>query len=171
MNIGKSLKNMRERQGLSQSNVAGDSFVDQTMISKIEKGQRTATKDFVKRSVGAYNDSQYGFEVARETAGGYIAPLATANKAIEYHRLAIEEVFKREATEAVLLFNEVSLVKPPQYVDEDEIKSIKSGIKELLDVQQSINTFLTILEQEYEISVKDCMKNRMPEWKAKGWIV
>ncbi|MGY0692659.1 hypothetical protein ACW2QC_07670 [Virgibacillus sp. FSP13] len=171
MNIGKPMKGMRERNELSQSNVANDLFVDQTMVSKVEKGTRKATNDLAQRSVSLYNDAQYGFEVARETARDYISPLATGGKAVEWHRLALEEVFKREAAEAIERFDEVSLVKPPQFVDEHEKSQIAEGIKELLDVQATMNSFLVSLEQEYEISIKDCMKSRLPKWKAEGLIL
>ena len=170
MNIGKSLKEMRGRKELSQENVANDLFLDQTLISKIEKGKRTATEDFARRSVSLYSDAQYGFEVARETATDYITPLATANRAIEWHRLALEEVFINQASEAITHFEEVSLVKNPDYVEEHEVEALKQGVKELLDVQAIINSFLTVLEQEYPVSIKECMRNRIPTWKAKGWI-
>ncbi|MGJ9460073.1 helix-turn-helix domain-containing protein [Oceanobacillus sp. CF4.6] len=171
MDIGKPLKAMRLRNKLSQENVAKDTFMDQTMISKIEKGTRSASEDFVKVSASLYADAQYGFEVARETARDYITPLTTANKSIEWHRLALEEVFVKQAAEAIEHFNEVSLVKHPRYAEESDIEVIEQGMKELLDVQATINSFLTILEQEYPVSVKECMRKRMPEWKAKGWIV
>jgi|SRR5690625_1065535 len=171
MNIGKSMKEMRDRKGLSQSNVADDLYVDQTMISKIEKNKRGASKEIATTSVSLYADARYGFEVARETAKDYITPLATANKAIEWHRLALEEVFKRQAQEAIDHFNKVSLVKNPDFVTEEEAKEIKDGVKELLDVQATINSFLAKLEQVYPVSVKESMRKRLPEWKAKGWIV
>jgi len=171
MNIGKSMKEMRDRKGVSQSNVADDLYVDQTMISKIEKNKRVASKEIATTSVSLYADARYGFEVARETAKDYITPLATANKAIEWHRLALEEVFKRQAQEAIDHFNKVSLVKNPDFVTEEETKEINDGVKELLDVQATINSFLAKLEQVYPVSVKESMRKRLPEWKAKGWIV
>ncbi|MEN1968979.1 helix-turn-helix transcriptional regulator [Lentibacillus sp. N15] len=170
MSFGKSLKSVRERKELSQSNVANDLFVNQTMISKIEKGQRNMSDDLARASSSLYDDAQYGFEVAREISKDYITPLVTAEKAVELHRLALEEVFKREATEAINKFNEVSLVKPPQYVDDTEKEQIAQGIGELLDVQAVMNSFLMRLEQEYGISIKACMRQRTPKWKAMGWI-
>ncbi|ALX47487.1 helix-turn-helix domain-containing protein [Lentibacillus amyloliquefaciens] len=170
MKIGKSLKGMRERQGLSQSNVAHDLFVDQTMVSKVELNRRTASKELAKSSVNHYCDAQYGFEVAREMAQNYIAPLATGGEAVEWHRLALEEVFKKEVSKAIVRFDEVSMVKPPKHVDESEKQQITEGIKELLDVQTVMNSFLVSLEQEYEISIKDCMRARVPKWKSEGLI-
>lgn len=170
MSIGKELKGFRERNNLSQKTLASDLFVDQTLVSKIEKGKRNATDEFLKNSARVFGDAQYGFSVAHETARNYITPLATAGIAIEWHRLALEETFKKEALQAIEKFNEVSLVKNPSYIEDHEVLEIESGILELLDVQMSINSFLTILEQEYSICIKASMKKRMPKWKSKGWI-
>lgn len=170
MSFGKSLRDFRERKNLSQKTLASDLYVDQTLVSKIEIGKRNASDEFLKNSASAYSDAQYGFAVAHETARGYITPLAAAGMAIEWHRLAMEETFKHQAIEAIEKFNEVSLVKHPDYVTDDDLKEIENGIQELLDVQMSINSFLTILEQEYEICVKTTMKKRVPKWKAMGWI-
>ena len=170
MTIGKELKGYRTRNNLSQKSVASDLYVDQTLVSKIEKGQRNATEDFLRNSANSFSDAQYGFAAAHEVVKNYITPLATASKSIEWHRLALEETFKKEALEAIEKFNEVSLVKNPEYIEEQEISEIESGISELLDVQMSLNTFLTILEQEYSICIKNSMKKRIPQWKAMGWI-
>ncbi|MBP1950251.1 helix-turn-helix transcriptional regulator [Virgibacillus litoralis] len=170
MKAGKVLKDMRGRKGLSQENLANDLYISQQLVSKLEGNERDLTKDLAKSSVTYYDDAEYGFHVARETAEDYITPLTNSGKAIEWHRLALEEVFKQEAVEAIDRFNEVSLIKPPQHADESELKQIEDSAKELLDVQASINSFLTCLEQEYSISIKACMKNRIPTWKARGWI-
>lgn len=171
MKPGKSIKSLRGRQGLTQDNIADDLFISKQLVSHLENDRRNMSKELATSSVGTFADAQYGFEIARETAGDYITPLTTAGKGIEWHRLALEESFKKEATEAVNRFNEVSLIKPPQYTDDHEKSQISEGIKELLDVQASINSFLVRLEQEYEISVKECMKSRLPKWKAEGLIL
>ncbi|MFA1820593.1 helix-turn-helix transcriptional regulator [Virgibacillus oceani] len=171
MKAGKHLKGLRDRKDYTQENVASELHISKPLASHLENDRRNMTKEMARQSVAAFNDAQYGFEIARETAGDYITPLATANKAIEWHRLALEETFKREAAEAVEHFNNVSLAKHPDFITDDEVAEIKVGIKELLDVQTTINSFLSRLEQVYPVTVKECMRKRVPEWKAKGWIV
>lgn len=170
MDLGKSFRDMRLRQELTQENVASDLHISKQLVSHIETNRRNMSDELVKDSAKFYNDAIYGFEVAREFATDYITPLVTANKAIEMHRLALEEVFKQQATEAIDIFNEVSLVKNPEFVTENELEQIKIGVKELLDVQAILNSFLALLEQEYGISIKQCMRKRVPTWKAMGWI-
>lgn len=170
MKVGKSLGNLRSRKGYTQENTASELHVSKPLVSHLENNRRSMTDDLAKQSVAVFDDAQYGFEIARETARDYITPLTTGGKAVEWHRLALEEVFKREAIEAINRFDEVSLVKPPEFVDEYEKSQIAEGMKELLDVQATMDSFLVRLEQEYGIPIKECMKSRMPVWKAEGLI-
>ncbi|TFJ93150.1 helix-turn-helix domain-containing protein [Lentibacillus salicampi] len=170
MNIGKSLKDMRERNGLSQKNVADNLYLDQTMVSKVELGKRVVSEGLAKSSVNSYNDAQYGFEVAREIAQYYITPLIIEGKAVECHRLTLKEMFKHEVAEAIDLFDEISLIKPPKHINQQERTQVSEGIKELLDVQAVTNSFIVRLEQEYDISVRDCMRDRVTKWKSEELI-
>jgi len=171
MKAGKHLKGVRERKEYSQENAASEMHISKQLVSHLENDRRNMTKELAIHSVNVFGDAQYGFEMARETARGYITPLVTANKTVEWHRLALEETFINEAKEAINHFDEVSLVKRPELATEDEIRSIEEGMKELLDVQATINSFLAKLEQVYPVSVKNCMNKRLPIWKARGWIV
>lgn len=170
MKVGKTLKDMRLRQGLTQENIANELHVSKQLVSHLENNRRNMTEDLVKSSIHTFDDAQFGFEMAHETASDYITPLATANKGIEWHRLALEEAFKREAKEAIEHFDKVSLLKHPDFATKEEIEQIKAGVKELLDVQIAINSFLARLEQAYPISIKKCMQKRIATWKATGWI-
>jgi len=170
MSVAKSLRSLRERKEISQKAVASEMYVNPSYISKIEQEERDPTFSFVSQSASALNDAQYGFELAHETIKNYITPLMTKNQGIEWHRLALEETFKVEAQEAIDHFNNVSLAKHPGNATEEELAEIRKGVKELLDVQASVNSFLAKLEQAYPFTVKECMKKRLPEWKSKGWI-
>jgi|SRR5699024_4300353 len=160
---------MRERNGLSQKNVADDLFVDQSMVSKMELGKRMASEELAGKSVNRYNDAQYGFEVARAIAQHYITPLIRG-KAVEWHRLTLKEMFKHEVTEAIDWFDEIRLIKQPEHINQHERTQISEAIKELLDVQAVTNSFIVRLEQEYDISVRDCMRDRVTKWKSEGLI-
>lgn len=170
MSIAKALRDFRARNQLSQKAVAKEMYVNQTYISKIEKEEREPTNEFIKQSTSLLDDAQYGYELAHETIKDYITPLMTKNQGVEWHRMALEETFKDEAMEAIEHFNNVSLAKNPDFATEEELVEIQKGVKELLDVQASINSFLAILEQAYPLSVKECMRKRVPHWKQKGWI-
>lgn len=47
--IGENIKKLREEMGLNQANIAQFLNVDQSMISKIEKGERTISADMLEK--------------------------------------------------------------------------------------------------------------------------
>ena len=49
VNLGIKIKNMRELCGFTQSNIAKYLKVDQSQISKVEKGERTLTSDMLDK--------------------------------------------------------------------------------------------------------------------------
>lgn len=170
MKIGKSLREVRERKGYSQENIANVMHVSKQLVSHLENNRRDMTEDLAKQSASVLSDSQYGFEIARKTAMDYIAPLTTTGNAIEWHRLALEQVFINKSKKAIERFNEFSFVQSPEFADNDELDQIKERAEELLDLQMIVNSFLACLEQEYGISIRKCMKSRLSYWKSEDWI-
>ena len=49
INLGTKLKELREQAGFTQSNIANFLKVDQSLVSKIEKGERSITTDMLER--------------------------------------------------------------------------------------------------------------------------
>lgn len=47
--IGKNIKKLREEMGLNQENIASFLGVDQSMVSKVEKGERTLSVDMIEK--------------------------------------------------------------------------------------------------------------------------
>ena len=47
--IGKNIKTLRVEMGLSQSNIASFLNVDQSLISKVEKGERILSADMLEK--------------------------------------------------------------------------------------------------------------------------
>ncbi|WP_010532476.1 helix-turn-helix domain-containing protein [Lentibacillus jeotgali] len=170
MKAGIELKALRKRKGYTQENVATELHVSNSFASHLENDRREMTKELAITSASAFNEAQYGFEIARKTAMDYIAPLTTTGDAIEWHRLALEQVFINKSKKAIERFNEFSFVQPPEFADNDELDQIKERAEELLDLQMIINSFLACLEQEYGISIRECMKSRLSYWKSEEWI-
>lgn len=48
-NVGKNIKNLREKSGLNQKQVAEFLDLDQSMISKIEKGERNISASLIEK--------------------------------------------------------------------------------------------------------------------------
>lgn len=77
--LGGKIKAMRERGGFTQSNIANYLKVDQSLISKFEKGERTITSDMLDKLAALFGVQISAFEDAETIA----KPLSFALRASE----------------------------------------------------------------------------------------
>jgi len=166
---GHAIDVLQEEENLSGVEVANALNISPQLLSNIKNGHRRLHKDIAKASLDTYDCPIYTMEILHEFSGGYTPPVLKG-KAIEWHRLALEEFAIQETKEAIRILDEVSLIKPPGETTNQEKERIGQVIDELLDAVAAINNLNAILSIEYGISIKDRYKKRLPEWKAKGWI-
>ena len=163
------LQTLQKEEGLDGVQLAMDLNVSPQLVSNIKHGHRKLQKDIAKASLTTYDSPMYAMELLYEFSEGYTAPVLKG-KAIEKHRLAMEEFTIQQTQEVIHKLEEVSLVKPPRETTDQEKERIKEVIYELLDAETAIANLKAILANEYGISLKKCIKERKPYWKAKGWI-
>ncbi|MCU9614123.1 helix-turn-helix transcriptional regulator [Caldibacillus lycopersici] len=167
--IGEALRHLRGEEELTQEQLAFDLNVSKQMVSHMETGRRKMQKDIAKAALSTYDVPEVAIELIYEFSGGYTSPLFNG-KAIERHRLALEEFAIRESKEAIRILEEVSFIKPPGETTSDERERVGRVIDELIDAEAAINNLKAILAKEYKISLKKRYDLRKPYWKAKGWI-
>jgi transcriptional regulator with XRE-family HTH domain len=61
INIGTTLKSLRERSGFTQSNIAKYLKVDQSLISKYETGERALTSDMLEKLAALFGVTPAAF--------------------------------------------------------------------------------------------------------------
>ncbi|MFZ2464929.1 MAG: XRE family transcriptional regulator [Caldibacillus thermoamylovorans] len=163
------IETLQKEEGLDGVQIAMDLNVSPQLISNIKHGHRKLQKDIAKASLRTYDSPMYAMELLYEFSEGYTAPVLKG-KAIEHHRLALEEFAIQQTREVIQILEEVSLLKPPSETSEEEKKGIREIIYELLDAETAIANLKAILASEYGISLKKCIEDRKPYWKSKGWI-
>lgn len=167
--IGGALRKLREAEELTQEQLAFDLNVSKQLVSHIENGRRKMQEDIARAALTTYDCPEVATELIYEFSGGYTSPLLSG-KAIERHRLALEEFAIQETKEAIKILDEVSLIKPPGETTKEERERIAQVIDELIDAEAAINNLKAVLAKEYRISLKKRYEGRKPVWKAKGWI-
>ncbi|MCA1021821.1 helix-turn-helix transcriptional regulator [Halobacillus litoralis] len=169
MKPGQALKEMRNGLGLTQDAVANDLNISKQSVSHYESERRTFQEDVARESLKTYDDPVYALSIISEFSGGYTAPKING-RALEWHRLSLEEFAIREVNEAVSILNQVSLIKSPNETSAEEKERIAEAIDEILDAEMALSNLKAILGKEYRISIKERVKKRKPVWKSRGWI-
>jgi len=163
------IETLQKEEGLDGVQLAMDLNVSPQLVSNIKHGHRKLQKDIAKSAMTTYDSPEFIMQLLYEFSEGYTSPVLKG-RAIEHHRLALEEFANEQMEEAQRILKEVSFIKPPGETTEQEKERIKEVIYELLDAKTAINNLIAILSKDYNISVKRCIKERKPYWKSKGWI-
>lgn len=169
VNAAEIIKTLQKEENIEGVQLAMDLNVSPQLISNIKHGHRKLQKDIAKASLATYDSPEYAMELLYAFTDGYTAPVLKG-KSIEKHRLALEAFANEQMEEAQKILDEVSLIKPPGETTVQERERIKEVIYELLDAETAIANLKALLANEYNISLKKCIKERKPYWKAKGWI-
>ncbi|MBQ4289861.1 MAG: helix-turn-helix transcriptional regulator [Clostridia bacterium] len=94
--VGENLRKLRENVGLNQTSLAGFLGVDQSYISKVEKGERAISSDMLEKLAALFGVSTESFE------RGEIEPTKLS---IAYH----ERDLTNEDMEAICAVNNIAL--------------------------------------------------------------
>jgi len=160
---------LQKEEKLSGIDIADDLHISPQFVSNLKNDHRKLHKDIAQASLSIYDNPIYTMELLYEFTEGLTSPIMRG-RAVDPHRLAIEEYTLKEIDEIKNILNEVSLAKPPNETSNEEKERIKQIIYELLDGEMVISNLIAVLCKEYEISYKKCIQERRANWKAKGWI-
>lgn len=169
MSVATAVSHLLESEEMTQVQMAMDLNLSEQMISHIKNGRRKMAEDIAMASLKKYDAPFYIMEITHEFADRCSPPVFRGSS-VEKHRLAFEETMINEAQQAIEILDEVSFVKSPQLVSREERQKVKEAIGELLDVEAWAKNLVALLATEYNISIKECYRNRIATWKAKGWI-
>lgn len=142
------IHNLRERNKLTQEQVAEMFYTSKSNICNIEKGRRSFSTEMMSTSFENCNDAIFLTEVAYEFSNGYLTP---ASSALVYddHRICIKERFVKEANEALDYFNSIRLDKRPEYCTQDEIEKVKAITSEIYDVIFEAQALINSICRDY----------------------
>jgi len=88
VNIGATLKALRERSGFTQSNIAKYLKVDQSLISKFETGERALTADMLEKLAVLFGVNLTAFDNAVD----HVRPLTFALRASEINEEDLDAI-------------------------------------------------------------------------------
>lgn len=166
---GETIENLMKNEQIDGVQMAMDLNLSPQMISNMKRNQRKMQQDIAKQSMKVYDNFEYALELINQFTDGLIPPVLRG-KNIEKHRLAIEAYAEKELKEALEAIVDICLAKPPESITAEEREGVKKIMYESLDAIAFLLNLLLTLEKDYLISVRKIVQNRIPTWKAWGWI-
>ena len=123
----------RQRNNLTQQDVANELHVDKSYISRVESGQKPLTQMMYSAALNNTRDAQMLNDVAYEMTEGYAQPTAS-DRVYDGHRLAFMYRIEREIEEFMSVLKANRLDKHPEHTTDQELEGLKLMIAELQDV-------------------------------------
>lgn len=168
-NVGNAIKVLEKEEELTNDQLAFDLNLSPQMVSHMKNDRRVMQQDIARESVAMYDNPRYTMEILHKFSDGFAVPMMDG-KAVDWHRLSLLAMLKKQFEEALEALKEVDFTKPPQAMEKHERELMVKAFDEILDARLSLENWLTQLQEDYDISIKKRMKAMTPRWKARGWL-
>lgn len=167
--VGSAIKVLEKGEELTNDQLAFDLKLSPQMVSHMKNDRRVMQQDIARESIAIYDNPRYTMEILHEFSDGFAVPMMDG-KAVDWHRLSLLAMLKKQFEEALEALKEVDFTKPPQAMEKHERELMVKAFDEILDARLSLENWLTQLQEDYNISIKKRMKAMTPRWKARGWL-
>lgn len=168
-NVGNAIKVLEKDEDITNDQLAFDLNLSPQMVSHMKNDRRVMQQDIARESVAMYDNPRYTMGILHEFSDGFAVPMMDG-KAVDWHRLSLLAMLKKQFEEALEALKEVDFTKPPQAMEKHERELMVSAFDEILDARLSLENWLIQLQEDYNISIKKRMKAMTPRWKARGWL-
>ncbi|AMX00443.1 hypothetical protein [Rummeliibacillus stabekisii] len=167
--VGSAIKLLSKEEELTNEQMSMDLNVSTSLMNQMRNDRRNMQQDIARDSVAMYDNPRYTMEILHEFSDGFAVPMMDG-KAVDWHRLSLLAMLKKQFEEALEALKEVDFTKPPQAMEKHERELMVKAFDEILDARLSLENWLTQLQEDYNISIKKRMKAMTPRWKARGWL-
>lgn len=158
-----------QQEGLTQKQIAQDTYQSYELVNKQTKGTRTMNKDVARRAMQVYQNYEFEASILHEFSDGLASPVM-GGPYVERHRMVLEEIAEMETRDVLRIINEVSLVKPPNACSKDERENVRRMMHELIEARVAIDNLLMVLERDYGFSVLEESQKVLKKLKSERRI-
>ena len=159
----------RQRNNLTQQQVANQLHVDKSYISRVESGQKPLTQTMYSAAMTNTTDADLLNDVAYEMTGGHTMP-TPSDRIYDGHRMAYVYRIQKEMDEFMDVLHRNRLDKQPEHTTDQELEGLKIMISELQDVLFEGTGFINRLMQDYQIKPQQLNQNRDAKFRMERRI-
>lgn len=159
----------RQRNNLTQQQVANQLHVDKSYISRVESGLKPLTQTMYSAAMTNTTDADLLNDVAYEMTGGHTMP-TPSDRVYDGHRMSYVYRIQKEMDEFMEVLHRNRLDKQPEHTTDQELEGLKIMISELQDVLFEGTGFINRLMQDYQIKPQQLNQNRDAKFRMERRI-
>jgi len=161
------LEDVLNRTGDSLAKAGKASHVDGSMVGKILKGSRKASKPVMKAAAEHYDDGQLYLAAAAEVTGGASAPWLDN---VDLHRASVLFKTVEEVKEVLDASKLAPISKTSSQLNDSERKQVKRLLMETVEAITALTHLAAVLCKEYSFSWLSTWKEHRADLKAKQYM-
>lgn len=163
----RALEDVLQNKGETLAKAGKAANVDGSQIGKILKGSRKASQPVMKAAAQHYDDAQLYIAAAGEVTGGAFVPWLNN---VDLHRASVHVKTLEEIREALDALMAAPITKTKDQMDQDDLKQIRSAIKESVEAITALTHYVAILCKEYCFSWMGVWKDHWSYLRSKKYM-
>lgn len=167
MRFGQALREVMERNGDTQIDLAEVAHVSNSSVSKYIRGTRRPPEDVMRSVATHYDEAELYLAAANEATGGAWVPWL--NNA-DLHRATTHLKTLEEIEEAVSAMRAAPITKRGDQVDEKERELIRRAIVECIEAITALTHHVAVLCKEYCFSWMSMWTEHRKKLKARKYM-
>lgn len=168
--IGAAIKEAREIRGITQKQLAINSYLSDKTISAIETGRREINLESLGYICDELKDPRVYFEAVNEICNGVFSIHWLDGDAADLHRASVKEKVIEELSEAIRAINLAKIYKSPKACSVEDVLVIKKSIEETIDVYSAAAIYIAVMCREYEISIEQMFNEQKNKLIKRGYV-
>jgi transcriptional regulator with XRE-family HTH domain len=168
--LGAAIKEAREIRGITQKQLAINSYLSDKTISAIETGRREVNLENLSYICDELEDPRVYFEAVNEICNGVFSIHWLDGEAADLHRASVKEKIIEELSEAIRAINLAKVYKSPGSCNQDDIRLVKESISETIDVYSASAIYIAVMCREYGINIRSMFDEQKNKLIQRGYI-
>lgn len=165
--FGPALEQVLKRSGDTREKAGLIVHADASLVGKIAKGTRKASKPVMRAAVEHYDDGQLFLAAAAEVTGGASAPWLDN---VDLHRASVLIKTLEEMREVLDASGLAPISKTNEQINDTERQQIKRLLMETVEAITALTHLAAVLCKEYSFSWLGTWKEHRSELKAKKYM-
>lgn len=165
--FGPALEQALKRSGDTREKAGLIVHADASLVGKIARGTRKASKPVMSAAVEHYDDGQLYMATAAEVTGGASAPWLDN---VDLHRASVLFKTVEEVKEVLEASGQVPISKTNKQLNDTERKQIKRLLMETVEAITALTHLAAVLCKEYSFSWLSTWKEHRADLKAKQYM-